>query len=517
MNIRRVLHVFIALSSCTLWGCAPEQPGYPEGRAEADLRFLADDLLEGRGTPSPGLDVAALYLANQLRAAGWDPAVGGDYFQPFEVGMFDPAAARIKISINGIALAEGQYSFMSLGLRPDETPVEYELVLAGYGVSVPEDGADDFQGLDVEGKAVISFLGAPWELDPTVIHAPDHGLGKAVQASVRGGQMLLYVSDEFSTGFEGAPGAEVGLINSYAHSPLTQLLEDSRTSAFNTPFLAFGADVFDRALAGAAGGTYAEIQERLGQGESVSGDIPASIRIEIETEAARGVANNVVAILPGTNPELMNEWVMLTAHYDHLGAHPAPIGEDGIFNGADDNASGTAAVLEVARRLGAVGPMDRSVAVGFFSGEEMGLIGSAYYTSHPLVPLEQTVLDINVDMVGRSDGTAQAITPGSEELFEKAAEVGAAAGMTILPDQQPTWRLSYFLDGYHFARNDIPMISVFTELHADYHQPGDEIEKIEFEAFEKIVDMIGALAEYYARGGALPAYKRPAWFLTPQR
>jgi hypothetical protein len=516
MNFRRIFPIFVSLLFSTASACTPNQPDYPEGRAEADLRFLADDSLEGRGTPSHGLDVAGLYLANQLRAAGWEPPGEGSYLQPYEVGIFDPAAAEIRVSINGVVLEGGQFAFMSLGLRPDESPVEYDLVLAGYGVSVPEEGVDDFEDLEVAGKAVVAFLGAPWELDPSVIHAPDHGIGKAVQARVRDARMFVYVSEEFSAGFSGEPGAEVGLINSYAHSPLTQLIENSRTSAFNTPFLAIGPEVFDRTLAGAAGGTYAEMQVRLAGGESVKGDIAASIRVEIDAATARGVANNVVAILPGANPELRDEWVILTAHYDHLGAYDAPPGEDGIFNGADDNASGTAAVLEVARRLAAEGPLDRSVVVAFFSGEEMGLVGSAYYTAHPLVPLEQTVLDINVDMVGRSDGTVQALTPGSEELYQKTTELGRAAGMIILPDQQPTWRLSYFLDGYHFARNDIPLISVFTALHGDYHQVGDEIEKIRFEEFDRIVEVIGALAEYYARGGALPAYERPTWFLTPR-
>ena len=146
----------------------------------------------------------------------------------------------------------------------------------------------------------------------------------------------------------------------------------------------------------------------------------------------------------------------------------------------------------------------------------MGLLGSAYYTWHPPVPMDQTVLNINVDMVGRSDGTAQAVTPASEELFQKAVEFGQAEGITVLPDQQPTWRLSYFTDSYHFARHDIPAVFLFTALHADYHQVSDEIEKIEFEGFARIVDVISSLAEYYAKGAPLPAYERPAWFLTPK-
>jgi hypothetical protein len=516
MSVHRLLPISIALLSFGPWACTPDQTGYPEGRAEADLRFLADDQLQGRGTPSDGLDSAASYLADQLQAAGWEPAENEGYLQPYEVGVFDPAAAEIRVSINGVILETGQYLLMALGLRPDETPVEYDLVLAGHGVFVPEEDVDDFLGLEVEGKAVVALLGAPWELDPAVIHAPDHGLGKAVQAHVRGAQLFVYVSEELSGGFTGEPGAEVGLISAYSHSPLAQMIEDSRTSAFNTPFLTIGSDVFDQVLGGAAGGTYAEIQDRLARGESLSADIGATVRVEIDAETPRGTANNVVAVLPGSDPALRDEWIMLSAHYDHLGAHEAPPGEDGIFNGADDNASGTAAVLEIARRLAEAGPLDRSVAVGFFSGEEMGLLGSAYYTWHPLVPLEQTVLDINVDMVGRSDGTAQAITLGSEALYEKAAELGQASGISILPDQQPTWRLPYFLDGYHFARNDIPMISIFTLLHGDYHQASDEIEKIEFEEFARIVDVIGSLAEYYAKGGELPVYERPSWFLTPR-
>ena len=150
-----------------LCGCTQEQ--YPEGRVEADLRFLADDLLEGRGTPSRGLDVAALYLANQLRAAGWEPGNNGSYLQPFEVSVFDTPAAEYLVSINGSPIQPSEYLLLPFGLRPEQTPVEFELVFAGHGVCVPEEGVDDFEDLEVAGKAVVALLGAPWELDPHVI------------------------------------------------------------------------------------------------------------------------------------------------------------------------------------------------------------------------------------------------------------------------------------------------------------------------------------------------------------
>jgi len=513
MSARKTLLAVAVALVPILLGCEQEQ--YPEGRVEADVRFLADDLLQGRLTPSPGLEVAALYLANQLRAAGVEPGNDGSYFQPYEVGTFNPNEAEYRISINGVPISRSEFLFLSLGLRPEQTPVEYDLVFAGYGVSVPEEGADDFAGLDVEGKGVVALLGAPWELDPSVIHAPDHGLGKAVQVAARNGAMLIYVSEEISDPPPAVPGAELGLLSAYSGMPLTQLIEDPRTSAFNTPLLIIGPRTFDRILAGEAGGSYGELQARLATGESMAGDIDATVRIEIDAETTRGTASNVVGILPGTDPTLRDEWVVLTAHYDHVGVYPMPPGEDGINNGADDNASGTAAVLEVARRLAGEDGLKRSVVFAFVSGEEMGLVGSAYYAAHPVAPLDQTVVNINVDMVGRSDGSPQGIAPASDELFAKAVELGADVGLTILPDQQPTWRLSYFTDSYHFAKHDIPAINFFTALHEDYHQPSDEVEKVNFPGLGQIVDMLTELTEFYAEGADAPAYQRPTWFITP--
>jgi hypothetical protein len=499
--------------SPVLWGCAEET--VPEGRVESDVRFLADDLLLGRATPSHGLDVAALYLVNQLRAAGWEPGMEGSYLQPYEVGTFDPSSARYDVSINGVALRRSDYVFLSLGLRPEQTPIEFDLVFAGWGVSVPEQDVDDFAALDVAGKGVVAFLGAPWELDPAVIHAPDHAIGKAVQVSVRDGGMLLYVSDEFSATPPAEPSGEYGLITSYSHAPLTLLIENARASAITIPILSIGPDVFDRVLGHAVGGTYEELQSRLAGGEAIAGDLEASVRIEIDAEAPRGVANNVVAVLPGSDAAMRDEWVLLTAHYDHVGSFPVPPGEDGICNGADDNASGTATVLEAARRLATEDGLKRSLMVVFTSGEEMGLLGSAHYAAHPLAPLGQTVVNINVDMVGRSDGTVQALTPGSDDLFQKTVEFGAAAGLSVLPDQQPTWRLNYFLDSYHAARAEIPLVSLFTALHEDYHLPTDEVEKVRFGQLEKVVALVTQLAEHYAEGGERPGYLRPEWFLTP--
>jgi len=497
-----------------LCGCAQKQ--YPQGRVEADVRFLADDLLEGRGTPSRGLDVAALYLANQLRAAGWEPGHNGSYLQPFEVSVFDTASAEYLVSINGRPIQRSEYLLLPLGLRPEQTPVEFDLVFAGHGVSLPEKDVDDFSDLEVAGKAVVALLGAPWELDPHLIFPPDHGVGKALQVGVRNGAMLIYVSEDFSDPPPAEIAAETALIRGLASSGhVAQIVEGIHTSALSGPCLVVGPAVFDRLLADVAGGTYHELQERLAQGASVAKDLSALVRIEINADTKRIPTSNVVAVLPGADPVLRDEWVVLTAHYDHVGVYDVPPGEDGICNGADDNASGTAAVLEVARRLADAGPLKRSVMVAFLSGEDSGLLGSAFYAAHPVAPLDRTVVDINVDMVGRSDGTVQARTPSSDALFERAMAFGEAAGITVIPDPVPSWRLVYFTDSYHFARFDVPVISTFTALHEDYHQPSDEVDKIRFEELEKIVEMLTDLAAHYAGGAEKPAYQRPEWFLTP--
>ena len=480
-------------------------------RIEATIRFLADDLLEGRGTPGRGLDIAALYLANELRETGWEPANEGSYLQTYALRTFSPQDTRYTISINGTQLESDEYIFAPFAVDPTQAPFEYELVFAGYGIFAPEKDVNDFEEIDLSGKAVVSLRGAPWELEPHVIHAYDRAVGKMVHVTVRNGTMLIYVTEEF----EPPSSAEVTLARDYSHITQVYLPEFAGKPICGIcPALVITPAAFDKALAKATGGTYKEWQDRLPQQKFKTQDLKASIKIRIQTQTQENKASNVVAMLRGSDPSLREEWIVLTAHYDHLGAMEVPAGQDGIWNGADDNASGTAAVLEIARQLKEGSPPRRSVLVVFTSGEELGLLGSAYYAKHPLVPKEQVIANINVDMVGRSKGTLYAITTGCEDLFTQAKAMGTKRGITVQPDPFPTWRLTYFIDSYHFARFDIPFIQFMTEFHSDYHQPSDEIQHIRFEELVPIVEVIYKLADYYAQGGEKPTFQRPAWFLT---
>jgi len=235
--------------------------------------------------------------------------------------------------------------------------MKYDLVFAGYGIFAPEKNVDDFAGAEVKGKAVVSLLAAPWPLDPAVVHAYDRAVGKSVHVTVRGGKLLVYVSEEIEAPPEAPSSAEVGFLREYSKIPLAYLPEfQGKPTMAVCPSLIIIPSAFDKTLAKLTGGTYADWKKRLPTKKFKTQTLNASIEIRVETKPQEGKACNVVAMLSGTDSSLKDEWVVLTAHYDHLGFHEAPPSQDGIYNGADDNASGTAAVLEIARRLAEARP-----------------------------------------------------------------------------------------------------------------------------------------------------------------
>ena len=493
-----------------------EPPADSITRVEATIRFLADDLLEGRGTPGRGLDISALYLANELRAAGWKPADGQSYLQTFTIKDFHPAGAVYHVSINGKKLDAKDYILMPYGIDPLTTPKTYDLVFTGYGIFAPERGVNDFEGVDIQGKAVISLLGSPWENDPHAVFGYDKLIGKGISVTAHNGGMLIYVSEELEAAPDSPPSLEIGFMKIMSGLPCVYIPEfEGRSTSAIGAGLMITPSVFDRTLAADTGGTYAEWKDRLSKGNREAKALKSTLELRIDVRPRESRTSNVLAVLPGSDPELKEEWVVLTAHYDHLGYFEAPAGVDGIYNGADDNASGTAAVLEIARRLAEERPLRRSVLVALVTGEERGLLGSAYYAAHPAVPKDSVVVDINADMVGRSTGTLGALTAGCDDLLAKATEFGKAHGIEVTPDQHLSWRLAYLTDSYHFARFGVPAITFFTDLHQDYHQPSDEIQLIRFDDLEKILEVLYELTRFYAQGGEKPRVERPEWFITP--
>lgn len=484
-------------------------------RVEADIRFLASDLLEGRGTPGRSIELAALYLSTQLQKAGWQPPSDAGYLQRYTIMSYLPSESRYEITLAGERLRDDEYAIVPTGLDPTRGTLRSELTFVGRGVDYPEKNVRDYAGRNVRGKAVVALHGAPWPVDPQIPFGPDHILGKMIAAATRNATVFVYAMQEMGQSGE-APSADAAVAQSVAGEQAFLPQFEGRPTSGLGAIVMITERAFDRTLAKRSGHSYAEWQSLLDRQQAPIRDLGATIELKIEAKPRQSTAPNVVAILPGSDPELRNQWVVLTAHFDHLGSVPAEKGRDTIYNGADDNASGTAAVLEIARRL-AEGPRPkRSVMVLLVSGEERGLLGSAHYSSKPLVPMRDVAVNINVDMVGRSDGRVQGITHTSQKLFDMAAAIGREQQITVLPDQQPSWRVAYLTDSYHFARFGVPSIEFFTGLHTDYHEVSDDPDKIHYEELSRIVNVMHELARRFADGAPRLATTRPEWFLVPE-
>lgn len=482
-----------ALVATTVTGC--RQPASDadmselaamERRLRADVAFLAADELEGRGTPSRGLDLAALYLETQLRAAGVEPALSGSYRQSYRVGSYLPAQATVMVTVGGKRLDPADYVLLNFGRDPDRGPISLVAVEAGTGVVAEERNVDELAELDLKGKAVVVRKGAPWPLDPDAVFGPDRAIGKVMAATVRGAEMLVYVSGELDRADE----AECRFFAEMKQAPV----------AFLRP-----------AGPGHASALSPVLVVRPEAASIKTGD---RIEVSIWARVEEGRAANILGIVRGTDPRLSEEWVVFSAHYDHVGFRPAHEGEDGIWNGADDNASGTAAVLEIARQA-AGRPGKRSVLVFFTSGEDRGILGSAWYAAAPLVPMDRIAAQFNLDMIGRSDGRVQAIAPLAPSLYKEAVSTGRRYRLEVIPDQQPSWRVVYLTDLYHFARSGVPGIFLFTGTHADYHQVTDTADKIRYPELARITALAGEISRAYIDGAPRAPYERPAWFVTP--
>jgi hypothetical protein len=500
----RIQRLFQLLTAVALWlAVGSTGPPFASSASEtdtgrrlrADVAYLASDELEGRGTPSRGLNLAALYLQAQLQIAGVEPAAGNSYLQVYKIGEYRPADARVTVSIDGKAIPPDSYVLWNIGRDPAKGTMDLELVNAGNGVVAEERKVDDLAGLDVRGKAVVTTKGASWPLDPAQVLGPDRALGKIMAATVRGAELLVYVSEDLDTSSE----AEAGFLREMKNAPVAFMREAGvgQPSALN-PVLVLKP----QSLAGSIGA------------DLPRGPLGKRIKIAFDATVSEGTAPNVLGKIAGTDPKLRDEWVVLSAHYDHLGSHNVPAGQDGIWNGADDNASGTAAVLEIARRV-AQRPGKRSVLIFFTSGEDRGILGSAYYASRPIVPMDRVAVQINLDMIGRSQGRVEAIAGCAPSLFEESLAIGKNHNIEVIPDQQPTWRVIYLTDVYHFSKAGVPGVEFFTGLHPDYHQPSDTADKIRYTEMARIVEMASELTRGYVDGKPRPKFVRPGWFVTP--
>ena len=483
------------------------------GRLLDHIKFLSSDALKGRGNGSDELARAADYVKNQFMAAGLQPGWKGAWIQPFELvaGLTIGRQNTLSIDVPGqsVQLTLGT-SYYPLGVTATDNPSSASalienlpLVFAGFGLSAATQGYDDYAGIDVAGKAVLIFSHEPQEQDSNsrLNGARPMGQttlnGKASAAFSRGARALLVVSDPSHRVDEANyqmfaldPDAEnVGL-------PVLRLRREEMK-----PFLdAWGLEAIAR-----------EIDRDL---VPRSRPLPGvTVRYVEHLSINRRTVGNVVGILPGSDPARAHETVVIGAHYDHVGlggrhsAAPERTGE--IHNGADDNASGTAAIIEIAREaVRSRERFPRTLVFVAFAGEETGLLGSEHYAKNPSMPTEDTIAMLNLDMVGRARGgvdiSGLETAPSLEGELQGAIE---AAGKLTIRRQGPGAGRS---DDASFIAKGVPAINFFTGFHSDYHRPTDDWDKIDADGVQRVA----ALAfEFAAR---IAARARRAEFVAPR-
>jgi hypothetical protein len=459
-----------ALAALGLAPLARADDDVDASRELEDIRTLASDAFEGRASGSPGGEKAAEYIEKELRSAGLAPIRQGfDFTSGVAVG---PKSAMTLCAGGEERALRAKEDFTPLGFSSNGEAVG-PVVFVGHGITAPEAHYDDYAGIaPVKGKIVIALDGVPRAKDPhTLFH---EGLiryaqvrYKAMNAREHGAAALVMVATES----EDPSLLSVGQPGTYGDAGI--VVVDLRRKEAEKLFAGVGRSL--RAIDELIDRDLAPHSIEL---PGVSAKITAEVLKEKKTTA------NILAVLEGADPALKGETIVVGAHYDHLGRgetggslDPHPGKE--IHNGADDNASGTAALLEVARAL-ARGPRPRrTVVFAAFSGEELGLLGSAHYVKEPIRPLAGTVAMVNMDMVGRMRGrkiTIGGVGTAAEwpPLVRRAAQ---AVGLEVALDDEgygPSDHSSFYGKG-------VPVLFLFTGAHADYHKPSDDADKINAE------------------------------------
>ncbi|HTM10025.1 MAG TPA: M20/M25/M40 family metallo-hydrolase, partial [Verrucomicrobiae bacterium] len=450
------------------------------------IQLLAAPEMEGRGAGTAGEARAADYIAGEFKKIGVKPA--GDrrgYFQSFEIalGVRLGRDNRLTLKVGAQSVDfRADESFRPFG-SSDEGKFAGEVVFAGYGVTAPELNYDDYAGIDVKDKFVLVMTHEPQEKNPdSPFRRPDafrytDFRYKVLNAREHGARAIIVVTDpnghtgerEELFAIRGGSGASAGIIAVNAlRSVAEQMLRP-------------------------AGKELSELQKEIDAALAPRSFAISGVNVQISVNLVRekGRAKNVLGILPGKDPNLREQAIVIGAHYDHLGRggeHSlAPDQFGAIHPGADDNASGVAGVIGLARAFARAGS-GRTLVFAAFSGEEIGLLGSAHYVKNPPWPLEKTYAMINMDMIGRmlDDKIYVMGVDTAAEFRPLVAE--AVAGSTLQP--------SYSGDGYgpsdqtSFYAASIPVLMFFTGPHEDYHRPSDTADKINAEGLEKVARLV---------------------------
>jgi len=501
---RLVVTIGITLS---LLGSAVSQQRAPSAITEttlkAHIKFLADDLLEGRGTGARGGEIAAKYIASQLEAVGAKGAgENGSFFQPVSlVGVKADPGTTLSISgASGNETFKFADDFVAFtGAQTESVDVDAELVFVGYGINAPEQRWNDYKGPDTDyrGKILVMLVNDP----PATTAEPNLFGGKALtyygrwtykyeEAARRGALGAILLHTDQSAGY---PWGVVRTSNG------SWRFDIARTQNDTTPFLQFRSWVTDDAahrLMKLAGQDLDAMRTKAATRDFQPVKLGLKGKMSLKSEVKRVAAPNVVGVLEGSDPQLRNEYVVYSAHWDHLGVGAPNKNGDTIYNGAVDNASGVAVVLAIAETIAQMPQRPKRSSMFLFpTAEEQGLLGAEWFAKHPVVPIEKIAANVNLDSMNVLGPTQDFIPLGAERSSLKAVveTVARNMGLRVSADARPEQGSFYRSDHFPFAKAGVPSISLkegndyvghskdwgeeqFKAYNtAHYHQPSDEI------------------------------------------
>jgi hypothetical protein len=464
------------------------------------IGVLADDSMLGRPTPSPQLEKVAAYIAGEFRRFGLKPAGdSGNYLQRYGITRKQIDTAQSSLTIAGAAptiLKIGvQVNLLRFGPPLPRREVAGPIVL----LTGKPDSTSPLGGADVKGAWIAQVVTA----GPQGIAVSGPLIGQAMQAGAIG---VLFISNRPDEQWQNRLGRVL--------TPSLGLEVEQRGDTGNAPGF---VEIRDPQAAGALGIDPAALRARADSAPAARrlAGVTMTLRIAERTLSSAS-APNVIGILEGSDPKLKNEYVFFTGHMDHVGTVSSgqgcqARGADTICNGADDDASGTTAVIEAAEAFSQLSPRPkRSLVFMTVSGEERGLWGSQFYSEHPTLPLANTVADLNTDMVGRNwTDTIAVIGKEHSDLGATLNRIGAAhpeLHMTPIDDIWPQENFYFRSDHYNFARKGVPILFFFNGTHPDYHQVGDEVAKIDAEKESRIIQLV-----FYLGLDIANAAERPKW------
>jgi len=486
----------------------------------ADVSALASDGMEGRLTGSPGYDRAAAYVISRLKAEGLAPAGVKGFFQPIalEQQAVDQDQSRAELIPAGggaVALKVGDQMLITAGQGRRPATIDAPVVFIGYGLHLPKQGHDDFAAPDLKGKVVVVLSGGPADLSGALkSNARSQRISQLSRLGALGIISLttpkqVEIVWERQKLLARAPGM-------YLADPS---LRETNGAFFTASFDPAQSDM----LFSGSGHNFAELAALADESKPLP-VFPLAFRLKASVSASYSAVTsyNIVAKLQGSDPSLRSEYVAVSAHLDHLGIG-APINGDRIYNGALDNASGVATVLDIARRL-KTGPRPRrSILFLVFTAEEKGLLGSTYFAKKPTVPKKKILTDLNFDMPLPLWPLKTIYAPGQDEstLGDDARAVAAGMGLEMIPDPLPDRNVFIRSDQYSFVREGIPglvfkfgfakatpQFQIDHDWRANrYHAPSDDLDQpVMKEDAIKLDDFVSALAVRLANADG-----RPQW------